>query len=90
MDNLPIRKPAKVRKFDPVEGMAALSQIIPEEPLKPMAGPEEAQGLQRFWPLHHLAFKFLNLTCHAMCSLHELLCIFFMSCNVLLVCHELC
>ena len=26
------------------------------------AEPEEAQGLQRFWPLHHLAFKFLNLT----------------------------
>ena len=41
-------------------------------------GPEEAQRLQRFWPLHHLAFKFLNLsielTCHVMCSLHELLC----------------
>ena len=40
---------------------------------------EEAQRLQRFWPLHHLAFKFLNLsimlTCHVMCSLHELLCI---------------
>ena len=54
-------------------------------------GPEEAQGLQRFWPLHHLAFKFLNLTCHVMCSLHELLCILLiMSCNVLLVCHELC
>ena len=32
------------------------------------SGPEEAQGLQRFWPLQHLAFKFLNLsimlTCH--------------------------
>ena len=44
-----------------------------------IAGPEEAQGLQRFWPLHHLAFKFLNLsimlTCHVMCSLHKLLCI---------------
>ena len=54
-------------------------------------GPEEAQGLQKFWPLHHLAFKFLNLTCHIMCSLHELLCILLiMSCNVLLVCHELC
>ena len=47
-------------------------------PLKlqvPHPGPEEAQGLQRFWPLHHLAFKFLNLTCYVMCSLHELLCI---------------
>ena len=47
-------------------------------PLKlqvPHPGPEEAQGLQRFWPLHHLAFKFLNLTYHVMCSLHELLCI---------------
>ena len=43
------------------------------------AGPEEAQRLQRFWPLHHLAFKFLNrsivLTCHVLCSLHKLLCI---------------
>ena len=56
-----------------------------------LAGPEEAQGLQRFWPLHHLAFKFLNLTCHVKCSLHELLCILLiMSCNVLLVYHELC
>ena len=56
-----------------------------------ISGPEEAQGLQRFWPLHHLAFKFLNLTCHVMCSLHELLCILLiMSCYVLLVCHELC
>ena len=49
-------------------------------------GPEEAQGLQRFWPLHHLAFKFFNLACHVMCSLHELLCILLMmSCNMLLV-----
>ena len=44
-----------------------------------LAGPEEAQGLQRFWPLHYLACKFLNLsimlTCHVMCSLHKLLCI---------------
>ena len=40
-----------------------------------VSGPEEAQGLQRFWPLHHLSFKFFNLTCHVMCSLHELLCI---------------
>ena len=43
------------------------------------AGPEEAQRLQRFWPWHHLAFKFLNLlimlTCHVMCLRHELLCI---------------
>ena len=39
----------------------------------PISGPEEAQGLQRFWPLHHLAFKFLNLS--IMCSLHKLLCI---------------
>ena len=43
------------------------------------SGPEEAQGLQRFWPLHHFAFKFLNLsimlTCHVVCSLHKLLCI---------------
>ena len=58
---------------------------------KIITGPEEAQGLQKFWTLHHLAFKFLNLTCHVMCSLHELLCILLiMSCNVLLVCHELC
>ena len=53
--------------------------------LTTIAGPEEAQGLQRFWPLHHLAFKFLNLACHVMCSLHELLCILLIiSCNVLL------
>ena len=53
----------------------SLCRIYPLE----SAGPEEAQRLQRFWPLHHLAFKFLNLstmlTCHVMCSLHELLCI---------------
>ena len=31
------------------------------------SGPEEAQGLQRFWPLHHLAFKFLNLSIMLTC-----------------------
>ena len=34
----------------------------------PYSGPEEAQRLERFWPLHHSAFKILNLsiklTCH--------------------------
>ena len=65
--------------------------VVSKPPIIHYTGPEEAQGLQRFWPLHHLAFKFLNLTCHVMCSLHELLCIpLIMSCNVLLVCHELC
>ena len=52
-------------------------------------GPEEAQRLQRFWPLHHLAFKFLNLsiklTCHVMCSLHKLLCILVLCILVLCV-----
>ena len=54
------------------------------------------QRLHMFWPLHHLAFKFLNmssmLTFHVMCSsLHELLCILLiMSCNALMVCHEVC
>ena len=29
---------------------------------------EEAQRLQRFWPLHHLAFKFLNLSIMLTCQ----------------------
>ena len=55
-----------------------LARAVPS-PTNTNSGPEEAQRLQRFWPLHHLAFIFLNLsimlTCHVMCSLHKLLCI---------------
>ena len=39
-------------------------------PLKlqvPHPGPEEAQGLQRFWPLHHLALE-SDMSCNVFTS----------------------